>query len=74
MNKSTMASGAGASEKDAMEPAPIDDTAIDIEIQKPDIFFEGDVSGTTKMEAITAVWGKHGRLIILGALIFSMIA
>lgn len=76
MNKPKMASGAGASEKDAVEPAPVNDSTMDmdIEVQKPDMFLEGDISGTSKMEAITAVWGNHGRLIILGALIFSMIA
>ena len=74
MSKPATAQGADNREKDVVEPTTANDTTMDIEIQKPDMFLEGDVSGTSKMEAMTLVWGKHGRIIILAALVFSMIA
>ncbi|OTA59694.1 siderochrome-iron transporter [Hypoxylon sp. EC38] len=48
---------------------------VDIEQQHITPTSQGDdASGSRKIEAIQAVWGKHGKLIIILALCFSMIA
>ncbi|CAK7235035.1 hypothetical protein SCUCBS95973_009134 [Sporothrix curviconia] len=46
----------------------------DVEIQKEPNDMTTEVSGATKMEAIQAVWGKHGKAVIIAALVISMIA
>ena len=52
-------------QKDAVEKLPGDDAGTDIEVQKPSSVANGEIDGTTKMESIMAVWGKHGKLIVI---------
>ncbi|KAI1102895.1 MFS general substrate transporter [Jackrogersella minutella] len=48
---------------------------VDAEQQHPtSISRGGDASGSSKIEAIQAIWGRHGKLIIVLALCVSMIA
>jgi hypothetical protein len=59
---------------DTKEPvAPVDTAAeksvdnanvVDVEHQGSDVVL-GDVAGTSKIEGIKAVWGKHGRLLVI---------
>ncbi|CAK7234994.1 hypothetical protein SBRCBS47491_009139 [Sporothrix bragantina] len=55
-----------------LSPAQGDDH--DVEVQKEANVVAVEVSGATKMEAIQAVWGKHGKAVIITALVISMIA
>ncbi|KAJ9150348.1 Siderochrome-iron transporter [Pleurostoma richardsiae] len=52
----------------------VDAMTTDIEVQKADSVAAGDATGASKMEAIQAVWGKHGKLYILIALCICQIA
>ncbi|KAH8647837.1 siderochrome-iron transporter [Xylariales sp. PMI_506] len=45
----------------------------DVEKQHAEVI-TGDIAGATKIEAIKAVWGKNGRLFVILALVFCMIA
>lgn len=41
------------------------DTTTDMELQKVESVVVGEATGTNKMKAIEAVWGKHGKLLII---------
>ncbi|XXG95526.1 hypothetical protein Hte_001790 [Hypoxylon texense] len=57
-----------------MEKATDTTDIIDVERQNSVSINHGESSGASKIEAIQAVWGKHGKLITILALCFSMIA
>ncbi|KAJ9143813.1 Siderochrome-iron transporter [Pleurostoma richardsiae] len=67
METNTTAHAVGFSSNDIDEVRPVDDATLDVELQKPDLVVEGEASGTRKMEAITAVWGKNGKMVLLTA-------
>lgn len=52
-------------ENDIVEETKVVDTTTDMELQKVESVAVGEATGTNKMKAIEAVWGKHGKLLII---------
>ncbi|KAI1380511.1 MFS general substrate transporter [Hypoxylon crocopeplum] len=75
MGRNSIEALGGPSEDNRTEKVVDTAKIVDVEQQHSISIAEGnDASGSTKIEAIQAVWGKHGKLMIILALCFSMIA
>ena len=63
-SKSTSMPAVGM-ERDIVEEKKVADTTTDMELQKVESVAVGEGVGTSKMKAIEAVWGRHGKLLII---------